>query len=707
MMTQMDNINLVYIYTYGKKACYPWANKTAEELKEQFNKFDNNYSGQALITGRISNVFGIDIDDVSNIDEIFENLGIKDPRQTTYSEITPSGGYHIYYKLPEELINYSSHTDIPFKGWDVRCNGGYMLWEGSRYTLNCCIKNGKHKCGADDDITCKRAGMRYAAINDLPIAEMPQALIDLYTSKNKKTVSTIISSNATPSNINQYLELIDANKFLADRPSWIKFLLFCRSNDVSLETFCRISSKAYNHEPCTCEVKWQEEIDQHSNITMGTIKYWAKESNPDEYKKLIDQLFNKQFINQFDYEETYTYIQFSDEYTNKHFDSLCDIKNEVYHKAQKVIRFIMDSSSFIVKMPRTYTMYKSMGHSSFKMTYDDGKKIKSINIMDIVRSEPTLNFNKIDCLLDNEQKDRIFNVWSGYDAKITNNIDIVGVHMMTEFIMKTWAGSNKELFHYIISWFANIVQTHEINGVALVCYSIQGAGKNTLVDFMSLLLGEHNIAEVQGISSITQKHNSVIANKRLIVMNETSSVKDEFRSSFDKLKSCITDRVLTIEDKGFEPRKINNIGNYIMFTNHKDSTIIEGSDRRFQCLEVDRCMVGNLEYFEELRKRCFNKHTADSFYTYLMNYDKCNIRTLINTPLKEDIKSISKPNALKFLDTLEHEKGYKISANTLYAQYSQWCKDDGERPVTNTKFGLLIKDTLERKRTINGNVYVF
>jgi phage/plasmid-associated DNA primase len=151
---------------------------------------------------------------------------------------------------------------------------------------------------------------------------------------------------------------------------------------------------------------------------------------------------------------------------------------------------------------------------------------------------------------------------------------------MKAFVLETWASGDEAIYRYIISWFAGLVTNlKSINMVALAMVAKQGTGKGFFLQFTKYIIRGINICETQGIGSITQKHNTAIQNKRLVVINEMSSTRDEFKSNFDKIKTYITDPVVQIEPKGVDPYQITNISNFLLFTNHRDSIIIEESDR--------------------------------------------------------------------------------------------------------------------------------
>jgi phage/plasmid-associated DNA primase len=231
---------------------------------------------------------------------------------------------------------------------------------------------------------------------------------------------------------------------------------------------------------------------------------------------------------------------------------------------------------------------------------------------------------------------------------------------------------------------------------------------------MKLILRQTNAADMVGIQSITQKHNTAIQGKRVVVINEMSSTRDEFKSNFDKIKSYITDPVISIEPKGVNPYSIDNIGNYLLFTNHRDAIIVEEHDRRYAIFEMSTAKMNNNEYFGMLKDECFNQDVADSFYTYLLDYAVVDVRNIPNTALRQEMMSLSKSTPLRFLEyALDEGKDEiwdeetTIGASAFYQRYVEWCRDNGERNCyTSTKFGTAIKGKIEKKRVTSGMVYV-
>jgi hypothetical protein len=104
----------------------------------------------------------------------------------------------------------------------------------------------------------------------------------------------------------------------------------------------------------------------------------------------------------------------------------------------------------------------------------------------------------------------------------------------------------------------------------------------------------------------------------LVVIDESSSQKNKFLNNFDKFKAYIKSDRITIEPKGVNQFEVINRANYVINSNHIDRIFIENeTDRRYLCLEVNEKYVGDYEYWDNLRQKCFNQEAENHFYTYI------------------------------------------------------------------------------------------
>lgn len=423
----------------------------------------------------------------------------------------------------------------------------------------------------------------------------------------------------------------------------------------------------------------------------------------------VDPFIEQQY-NTFDFTDPYTYNDFRNEFNGSTFNSYQDME-EALSKYPKVIASISKGSGCFIKKlgGGKFDMTTNLKTSGFNISYmNDSNKKTKIKFEDYLCSNDS--FSEIACELDVCPANK-FNIWSGFQAKRVNVPESDGFKLMKSFILETWANNNIEYYNYIISWFAGLVTNLKgINKVALAMVSSQGTGKNTLLDFMSYILGSSNMVSVDGIKSVTDSFNYILQNKRLININEMSSTKEEFRSNFDKIKRFITDSTITITPKGIDSYTMSNIGNYVLFTNHRDAIIVENTDRRYAVFEMSGIYANNSTYFNNLYSLCFNQDVANEFYTYLLDFSSIDLSKIPDTELKQEMMTLSRPTPLRFLDSVIEDNLFdgetKIKATVMYATYRRWCDENGERNITtSTKFGTIINTKIQKKRKNDGWYY--
>ena len=297
----------------------------------------------------------------------------------------------------------------------------------------------------------------------------------------------------------------------------------------------------------------------------------------------------------------------------------------------------------------------------------------------------------------------------------TESIASEGFKLIKELLYDNWADRNDISYNYIISWFAGLITNlTSINKVALIMVSEQGSGKGTFVEFMEYILRPSNVTAVSGIESVTGKFNTVLQNMRLVILNELSSTRDEFRNSFEKFKMLVTDPTIMIENKGIKPYKINNISNFLGCTNNRDCIPFASDDRRTAVFEMSKRNLNNVDYFAIIRKKCFNQEVANEFFTYLLQFPAVPLNPIPQTNMRREMMDLSKPNPLKFLDWIREDddnqiqlsiENGRVKSSDFYNVYKSWCETNGERCFTNTKFGTVISTKLQKIRS-NGTHYI-
>lgn len=441
-----------------------------------------------------------------------------------------------------------------------------------------------------------------------------------------------------------------------------------------------------------------------------------KEQNETEKNRTINEILLGDAQNCFDRDESYLFIHFFNKFREQSFSSYDEMLDEVLPLASKVVARVLTGKGFYIKkVENGVDMTADLGLSDFKMYYPTEKGVKWERLSSFLNLYPSYG-STVFKLNPEAVPSTSFNLWRGFAAQRVNLLEISnetreGLELMKTYIMETFASNSAEYYKFIVSWLAGLVtKLDEINRVALVLVSDQRTGKGTLISFMRYILGKSAVADILGLDSVVQKHNTVLQGKILINVNEISSAQDSFKSSFNKMKGLISDETMQIEPKGVGMFEVDNRTNWIFSSNHRNCMIIEQSDARHAIFEVSNIHQNDVPYFTMLRKKCFNQDVANAFYTYLLDYDA--LPSLENniprTELRESMIKQSLPSPIKFIEyvaeTKKIENGTWMPAADIYDSYKTWCYDNGERCMSNTNFGVHVSTKWEKKRS-NGIKY--
>lgn len=137
--------------------------------------FCHTYPGAmiGLPTGQITGLLAVDVD-MKNGKDGLKSLQEWESRNgvlpETFTVKTPTGGYHLIFKLPED-VKISCGVSVLGEGIDIRGDGGYVVAVGS----------------------INEAWERYDIDCDLPVALAPQSLLDFLTLKKSKKEPAVVN----------------------------------------------------------------------------------------------------------------------------------------------------------------------------------------------------------------------------------------------------------------------------------------------------------------------------------------------------------------------------------------------------------------------------------------------------------------------------------------------------------------------------------
>lgn len=437
---------------------------------------------------------------------------------------------------------------------------------------------------------------------------------------------------------------------------------------------------------------WENEKEKHERRATNThilVKY-LKSHNKTYYDEKLKPILEREIV-----DEGLTFNKFS----------FYDIQRKIYDKKYETE---LDLVEDLIKVMRCC----DVGIPTwFEKTSDE--KIEQLNksVVNSKLRDETFKGRKLIDIIQEHKKDFItrgikfytneegyLNLFHGY--KYTPNDNEEGmkyVEMWNSFVREVMASNRPELYDYIQQWISYIINV--IDGkteTALILRGLQGTGKGTFAHVLIELFSGYVLKNLTDISQATGKFNAIIEGKKLGLFNELKNAGDDRSANFDALKTVITERETTYEQKFVPSRQGENVINLILMTNNAYPVKIEVGDRRYVLIDVNDSRKGDLNYWSELYE-AFDNH-KDEFYPalmhyYVQNYNKeYNLRNIPHIKEREefidatksDVQIMIEEHFSDFVDgvVIENVKVWKpasINDKSFYAQLNLYC--DQERPT--------------------------
>lgn len=437
--------------------------------------------------------------------------------------------------------------------------------------------------------------------------------------------------------------------------------------------------------------------------------------------KLPDNIPKYTEYKPFDPKDDFCWMEFDEKYRDIIFKTQEDVLNQTRRDLNRVLCKVEQGAGFIVKKTDCGDnlidiLDRNSNFTDMFFRYYDakGEKVSEMNFKRYLQlfSNSINRYRTID-FAPRCKDPKVFNLWTGFVAEKCD-IEMDLIQPILWHIKHIICNGDLISYDYFLDLLYYLLKYPEKPlGVATFIYSRRhGSGKNILLDFLQdYVFGKNITYYTTGLDTVLEKHNHLLKNKKIVVVDEMASSSDKWVGNFDKLKSMMTGPFININPKGVNQYSIKNVLAWFLISNHEDSVRLEASDRRYFCLSVSEEKIGDRKYFKQLAES-FTQKTGNTFYSYIIQRGDArdvNIRTPPITAFKREIIGRGWSSSIKFLFDIKDNKydddETEIKGLKLYEKYEQWCLQRREKVKTKTKFCSEIKGYITKKRLRTGMVY--
>lgn len=430
----------------------------------------------------------------------------------------------------------------------------------------------------------------------------------------------------------------------------------------------------------------------------------------------------------FDPKDSFTWLDFDEKYRGRVFTSQQEVIEQTREDMNRVFAKVEQGTGFVIKKTDAKDNLHDIidakaNFSDLYFLYQDDEKQREMGIKRYLQlfSNDLNRYRSID-FAPNNTDPRLFNLWSGFTARLVDKPQLDQVELILKHIQDVYCDGCQISYEYFLDLLYYILKYPEKPlGVATFIFSKRhGSGKNIILDFLEeFVFGKALSHYTAGLENVLEKHNHLLKSKKIVIVDELASASDKFMNNFDRLKSMLTGPRLEINPKGVNQYTIKNVLAWFLISNHDDCLRLEPSDRRYFCLNVSEKYIGNTQYFNRLAST-FNQDTGDAFYSYILQRGDArdiNIRTPPMNKFKREIISKGWSSSVRFLfelsqrdtegktDDSDDDDDSLVTGAVLYRKYTEWCQANHEKQKSNAKFAADIKTYITKTRDGGGTRY--
>jgi hypothetical protein len=265
--------------------------------------------------------------------------------------------------------------------------------------------------------------------------------------------------------------------------------------------------------------------------------------------------------------------------------------------------------------------------------------------------------------------------------------------VMMDYIKEITCNNDEEFYQAYIKYLSQLCKGQKTQ-VIIYKKSEQGTGKSTESDFIIKYVLGQGICLVSGTEPLTSNFNKIFMGKLFILFEELPTFSTAAWSGVSsKLKTLATDPLTVYRDLFEKAIQAENISNFVINTNVE--AIKDSDGRRIVIAPINNSRIGDYDFFDNVRKNCFNLDVGECFFSYMLEVDTTNF--IAQCPKRgfpeTDVKRIAHVELLqsheKFLKTnflLKNIGIDKIKPLDLHNMYKSYCIEINKKPLTKNDF---------------------
>jgi hypothetical protein len=268
----------------------------------------------------------------------------------------------------------------------------------------------------------------------------------------------------------------------------------------------------------------------------------------------------------------------------------------------------------------------SFGHVN--ITIGDGRRM---NVSDLLFVHPNtvrvygFGFDPDKPRLYERKPDSLaVNLWSGWGVEPHDgSVSDDDVRPFLDYLSEVVGGGDPIAYSWVLNWVASIFREPTNKpGTALVLVGKPGVGKSFLGhSILNPIIGRRHAAVTNSVNAITDRFNSMFGRKLLIQCDE--AIHSGQKVTANKLKSIVTDPVITVEQKGIDAIQMPNYAR-LLFTSNEEENALDihdgADDRRYTVLKVPGVRLRNIEYWRGFAAWC-NPENLAKVHRWLRDWD--------------------------------------------------------------------------------------